>query len=368
MLRLAKLLILLGVLLVFIGAVGFGFLFILSGGDPMGYVRTTYLRLTLASRQEELQRSAGTNSTQQPFTISPGDTPTVIARTLSDNGLILDVNLFLDYLVVEDLDQDLQTGTFFLNSTMTIPEIVNTLIDRSQTAIVFNVVPGMRLEEIAELVDQTPRLPFSGVEFLALVDTGAQIDPALAELLGIPAGASLEGFLYPDSYLLPPDVTALQLRETLLQGFLNAVGEQLFVDAAQENLTMRQAVTLASIIEREAVWDDEHPLIASVYRNRLAINMTLDADPTVQYALDGSRGTWWPNITQDDYRSVIAPHNTYINYGLPPSPIANPSVSAIRAAIHPADTDYLFFRARCDGSSYHTFSENYEEHLTNGCS
>jgi UPF0755 protein len=106
-------------------------------------------------------------------------------------------------------------------------------------------------------------------------------------------------------------------------------------------------VTLASIVEKEAVHPDEYPLIASVYRNRLTLGMTLDADPTVQYALSGQRGTWWPPLTADDYRNILSDYNTYINYGLPPGPIANPRLAAIRAAVYPAESSYLYFRGAC---------------------
>jgi UPF0755 protein len=115
------------------------------------------------------------------------------------------------------------------------------------------------------------------------------------------------------------------------------------------------------------VWDDEHTLITSVYRNRLDIGMKLDADPTVQYALQGARGRWWPNISPSDYTGVESPYNTYLNFELPPGPIANPSLSAIRAAIYPAESSYIYFRARCDGSNYHRFATTYDEHLANGC-
>ncbi|MEO1289708.1 MAG: endolytic transglycosylase MltG [Chloroflexota bacterium] len=108
-------------------------------------------------------------------------------------------------------------------------------------------------------------------------------------------------------------------------------------------------------------------MIASVYRNRLEIGMNMEADPTVQYGINGTRGEWWVNITVADYRGVNSPYNTYLINGLPPGPIANPSLSAIRGAAYPAQTDFIFFRAKCDGSNYHNFAVAFDEHLANGC-
>ena len=137
----------------------------------------------------------------------------------------------------------------------------------------------------------------------------------------------------------------------------------------KQNLTIYQAVILASIVEREAVQDEEKALIASVYLNRWRIGMKLDADPTVQYAYgyDFTEGTWWKNPLELQDLQFDSPYNTYLYAGLPPAPIANPSLEALQAVAFPAETPYYFFRAKCDGSGYHDFSETLEEHLGNGC-
>jgi UPF0755 protein len=129
-------------------------------------------------------------------------------------------------------------------------------------------------------------------------------------------------------------------------------------------------VTVASIVEREAAVADERPMIASVYLNRLAIGMKLEADPTVQYAMgyQYDTGEWWNlNLTQDDYYAVDSPYNLYLYEGLPPGPIANPGLSSIQAVITPAESPYFYFRAACDGSGRHVFSETFEEHVGNAC-
>lgn len=365
--RLLKGCLFLAVVLVFVAAVAGGFLLILSGGDVVGFVQTTTLRLSLASRQDDLNRPAGPDESAVRFEVSPGDTASVIALNLLAAGLIHDAELFAAYARVERLDRELEAGIYFLNQTQTIPTIAQTLTDSRSSHIVFRVLEGWRLEEVAANIDASRMFGFTGADFLAVTGPGANPDPDFAAQVGLPPGASLEGFLMPDTYQLPPQITAVELRDTLTQAFLERTGPQMIADAARQGYSMYEMVTLASIIEREAVWDDEKSLISSVYRNRLNISMRLEADPTVQYGLHGERGRWWPNITQADYRNVISPYNTYLNDGLPPGPIAMPAMAAIRAAVYPAESSYFYFRAACDGSNYHVFATTYQEHLDNGC-
>ncbi len=156
----------------------------------------------------------------------------------------------------------------------------------------------------------------------------------------------------------------------MLQTFDQQVTDQMKADAQKAGLSLYQVVTLASIVEREAVVADERPLIAGVYLNRLHQSMTMDADPTVQYALASSTPNptnWWPNITVADYQGVISPYNTYRNKGLPPGPIANPGLSSIQAAIYPQASNYLYFRATCTGDGRHKFAQTLAEQQANAC-
>ncbi len=351
----------------FLLAVAAGFLMIVSGGNPADWARTEWLRLSLSQRQAELETPAGANPAEQILTIESGETPGLVARKLATNDLISDAGLFVAYLRVEGLDTQIEAGTYFISQTQTIPQIAQIIIDSSNSNILFRVPEGSRIEEVVALIDSNSRFQFSGAEFLQVAGTGAVIPPELSTRYGIPAGASLEGFLFPDTYVLSPNITAAGLRDELLARFGAAVTPQMIQDASDQGLSVRDAVTVASIIERESVHDDENPMIASVYRNRLSIGMKLDADPTVQYALNRTRGSWWPQITLADYQGVQSPYNTYLRQGLPPGPIANPALAAIEAAIYPAESGYYFFRVRCDGSFYHTFAVTYDEHLANGC-
>lgn len=345
----------------------FGLLLLLAlTGNPVDFVQKSFLRISLNQRQAELNRPVGTDSRPQRFSIQLGETPNSVAHNLLNQALISDAQLFVDYLRLEDLDTELEAGTYFLNQTQTIPQIARILINSRNSSLSFTLLDGWRLEEIATAIDNNGLFGFSGADFLSLVAQGALIPADFAAQMGIPAGASLEGFLYPDTYVLPPEISATALRDTLLQQFQTQVSP-LLASAQAQGFTMYQVVNLASIIEREAIHPEEHAMIASVYRNRLNIGMLLQADPTIQYALNGSRGAWWTPLTLADYQNVISPYNTYLNYGLPPSPIATPSLSAIQAALFPTQSNYYYFRAKCDGSGYHNFAVTYEEHLAYGC-
>jgi UPF0755 protein len=137
----------------------------------------------------------------------------------------------------------------------------------------------------------------------------------------------------------------------------------------QQGLSLFQAVTLASIVQREAIVEDEMPLIASVFLNRLKAGMKLESDPTVQYALgyQEESGKWWKSPLSLDELKVDSPYNTYLYSNLPPGPIANPGLNALKAVAFPAQTPYYYFRAACDGSGKHTFAETFEEHQLNAC-
>jgi len=342
-------------------------LFALSGGDPIGYARTTILRLQLAGREADLNRAISDDDTPVRFRINVGDTPRMIADNLVASGLIADADLFVDFVRVEGIDTQLEAGTYFLSRAETLREIAYALTDSRSGQFAFRILEGWRLEEIAAIIDQTPYFAFTGQDFLNAAGPGAQVDPAFSAYVGLPLGASLEGYMFPNTYTLPSEITPEGLVSLLTSEFAAQVTPDLAAEAASQGLSLHQVVTLAAIVQREAVHPDEQPMIASVYRNRLAIGMKLDADPTVQYAIGWRDGRWWPRITQADYVTAVSPYNTYLNTGYPPGPIASPGLSAIRAVIFPQESRYLFFQAECSGSGYHVFAYTYEEHLTNSC-
>jgi len=302
------------------------------------------------------------NGLEQTFTVGAGESVDSIASHLEVVGLVRDAEAFRAYLIYSGLDTTLQSGEYRLSAAMSAIEIARELQDATPEQVTFVILSGWRMEEIAASLP-TSGLTVSPEEFLTVARSS---QPDYDFLAG---ADSTEGFLFPDSYIVPRAVTA----DELVNGFIRNFALRLTPDIEnrweQQGLTVYQAVTLASLVEREAVQDDEKPLIASVYINRLKIGMKLDADPTVQYALGYSplQQSWWTSpLTLIDLQ-VNSPYNTYLNPGLPPSPIANPSLDALRAVAYPEETNFLFFRAKCDRSGSHVFSESFEEHLSNSC-
>lgn len=342
-------------------------LFVVSGGSPVRYLQTQLLRLNLDARQGELNQPYSADTTPRRLEVASGSTPGQIAAQLAEQNLIRDSDLFLQYVQLEGIDTRLQASTYFLSQSQSIVQIAQALTDPRSTQFPFRILPGQRIEEVAALIDRSGYFPFSGSQFLTLVQSGANVPADFVTYVGLPTGASLEGFLFPTDYTLPAAITPELLRDTLLDEFQSQVNSSVRAAAQAQGLSLYEAVTLASIIQREAVHADEHPMIASVYRNRLRVDMNLDADPTVQYARGFTDGSWWANITIADYRDTISPYNTYLNPGLPPGPIASPGLNAIEAAISPATSDFFYFRAECNGNGYHRFARTFEEHLANGC-
>jgi hypothetical protein len=202
---------------------------------------------------------------------------------------------------------------------------------------------GWRLEQIAAAVDAVP-VSFSGADFIATVAAGAPA-PSLPILSSRPAGKSLEGFMFPGSYSLENATSAVQFRDMMLNAFAANVSGQVQADAAARGLTFWEAVVLASIIQKESGAPSEQALIGSVFHNRLSQNKGLAATVTIQYAI-GVPGNWWPRVRSVNVKS---PYNTYIYAGLPPGPISNTTLSAIMAAVYPAQTNYLYFSGKCGG-------------------
>ena len=302
------------------------------------------------------------NGSEQSFTVAEGESVNSIASHLEVAELIRSANAFRAYLIYSGLDTTIQSGEYKLSPAMSAIEVARKLQDATPTEVTFVILPGWRMEEIAASLT-TSGLTFSPEEFLTTARTAHHDYDFLGN------ATTTEGFLFPDSYIVPRGVDANTFVNGLLRNFALHLSPDMTNEFKRKGLTVYQAVTLASIVEREAVHDEEKPLIASVYLNRFKINMKLDADPTVQYALGFSplNQSWWTSPLSLIDLQVNSPYNTYLNAGLPPTPISNPSLNALRAVAFPTDTKYLYFRAKCDGSGYHDFSETFDEHLKNGC-
>jgi UPF0755 protein len=237
------------------------------------------------------------------------------------------------------------------------------------TAVRVIAIPeGLRLEEVGAILERRGVIRASDFMLAASVFNGGQgVDPLL--LGARQPGASLEGYLYPATYSfgrsVRPEDVVLMMVKALSERFTPA----LRAEAQAKGLSVQDVLTMASIIEREAGHADDKPLIASVFHNRIKAGMPLQADPTVQYALIPPGGApqtgsfWKPDLSADDLK-LPSPYNTYIRPGLPPTPIASPSMESILAVIRPATTDYLYFLSKpTDGSL--VLSRTFEEHERN---
>lgn len=301
------------------------------------------------------------NGTEQNFTVTQGESILSIANRLQESNLISNADAFFDYVVYTGIDLTIQSGEFTLSPAQSIIDIAQALQKFSPTDATLVILAGWRIEEIAA------SLPTSGL----VIDPATFISSASnpPEVLSFASPITMEGFFYPDTYTIPRETTIDELLEIIGRNFTTHITADMQNAFTNRGLTLYQAVTLASIVQREAVHIEEAPQIASVYLNRLAINMKLDADPTVQYALGYQLDTnsWWKSPLSLDDLQIVSPYNTYQNLGLPPTPISNPSLEALMAVAFPESTPYYFFRAACDGSGYHVYSVTLEEQIANAC-
>lgn len=337
-------------------------------GAPANHIslqQRLYLSLQLILHEKSLTSPLNADASPQMFQIELGEATADVIRRLEQEGLIQDSDALRTYLIYKGLDTTLQAGVYTLSPSQTPVEIAYALQDATPTMVRFRILPGWRIEEIAQA------LPTSGIaiapdDFLII----ARSNPAGGYLpYELPTHANMEGFLFPDIYQFRRDVPAQEFFSSILNNFDRNLSPDISKGFERQGLDIYRAVTLASIVQREAVVEDEMPLIASVFLNRLKINMNLDSDPTVQYAIgyNSNQKTWWTNPLSSQDLNTNSPYNTYRNTGLPPGPICNPGLSALQAVAFPAQTPYYYFRAKCDGSGRHVFAETYQEHLNNGC-
>lgn len=331
----------------------------------IGRAKTIAYSALMLLQSRDLTKPVDPSGAARPFHISSGEsTPSVVGR-LWDEGFISNPTAFSTFLRYSGLDTSLQAGDYQISPAMSPIAIAHALQNATPAQVTFHVLPGWRLEEIAA------SLPTSGLnitpdEFMS----AARSHPKGYSFVDkLPESASLEGFLFPGSYVFDRKANADQIIRSMLDAFDTQVTPEIRQGFKHQGLSLYQAVTLASMVQREAMVTNEMPLIASVFLNRLAAGMKLDSDPTVQYALgfNSQKNTWWTNPLSLEDLKVDSPYNTYQNDGLPPGPISNPSLSALKAVAFPAQTPYYYFRATCDGSGKHSFSETFQEHLQNSC-
>jgi UPF0755 protein len=330
--------------------------------DPM-------LSVYLENNRAALDQPFDADGEPRQFVVEPGMTARAIAQKLLQEGLIGDVQLFEAYVRINGFAQRLEAGTFSLSPRMTMVEIVSALQNAQAQGTRITIPEGWRLEQTADYLTESELL--DGAAYRQLAEVGDFDLERYPFLTTRPAGTTLEGYLFPSTYQIPADDP--QARD-LVERQLGSFGAQvmpLYEEARTEgatNLDLYAVLTVASIVEREAVVPSERPAIAAVYLNRLAIGMKLDADPTVQYAMGYQPDTnqWWKTpVSLAEYSSVNSPYNTYLYPGIPPGPIASPGLDSIHAVLYPDEHNYIFFVAVPDGSGAHVFAETWDEHLIN---
>lgn len=319
----------------------------------------------------EITLPASDSNIAQPFVVASGENLAVISNNLQSEGLIRRAILFRWLTNRRDAAGELYPGTYFFSPNMTM----NQMLDAMQVApkgefeaVRFTVPEGLRLEEIADIVAATEVVTADG--FLAVARNGAAFKASYPFLESLPDGASLEGFLFPDTYDIFVTATSEEIIAKMLDNFAVKYAEAT-QSPATEGRTPFEIVTMASIVQREASNNEEMPLVAAAFWNRLKpefAGQQLGADPTVQYIL-GQPGDWWPkldNLTVEEINAANSPYNTRINPGLTPGPISAPGLSALKASAAPADEDVTYFVTKCVPAGErptHNFTNSYDEFL-----
>ena len=279
--------------------------------------------------------------------IPKGSTFPEIEKVLAEKGALRYPLAFRILVIGTMTGTKLQHGEYALPAPPSAIELWRKLVSGDVAKYQVTIPGGSTLADIAETLGTLELANPS--EFLP-----AATSPTLTSQMGIP-GTTLEGYLFPDTYIMVKDMTPEEILGVMVRRFRRKFTPEMAGKAEKDGFTLHQIVTIASIIEKEAGLDQEKPLVSQVIRKRLSIDMPLQMDPTVIYGLRKFGG----NLTRKDLRTPT-PYNTYRNQGLPPGPICNPGLSSLVAAVEPAGTDYLYFVSRNDGS--HQFSRTLREH------
>jgi UPF0755 protein len=335
----------------------------------------------------KLTDPASADTSQVAFVVNQGESASVIAARLQDEGFLLDRRSFIILATEQNLTQHIAAGSFILRKSMTPQAVVDSLLKPEQIHYVeIALRTGLRLEQITAKLETIDGLTMDPADFYELAKhPTAKLLTDYPWLKGVlPPGASLEGFLWPGTYQVLPDTTAEELVRDMLDGFHNAIGDRMTVPDSRGR-DFLEILTLASMVEREAVIDTERATIAGVFENRLhklrGIAPVLASDPTVFYAVDTlaladldftawKQYAFW-TVPDQPLNTITLPadllgYQTYTQAGLPPGPICTPTIASIDAALEPdTKSGYLFFLAKGDGSNTHAFAKTKAEHDAN---
>ncbi|MBS1241351.1 MAG: aminodeoxychorismate lyase [Gemmatimonadetes bacterium] len=287
-------------------------------------------------------------------TIPSGATFRAVADSLDAHGLLRWRPWFVAVARVGRFDRAIKPGIYDFAPGTSALTLLRTLRNGDFAVIKLTVPEGRTVLDIAALAEERLAIPKDSL-------LAAARDTTLLRQHGISA-SSAEGYLAPETYLAPAHGSARDLVGLMLDQFETSWDPSWTSRLDSLGMTRHQAVTLASIVEGEAQVDEERPVIAAVYLNRLRIGMALQADPTVQYAIQLATGARKPRLLNVDY-AFPSSYNTYLNPGLPPGPVGNPGRKSIEAVLYPENVPYLYFVA--SGGGRHSFSRTYDEHLHN---
>ena len=282
-----------------------------------------------------------------PFIIDRGMGMPTVADSLLAKGLISDKEVFLLWLTTLNKDRSIKAGYYEIPLGLTNAQLISFLSKAPPKEMRVTLIEGWRIEEIARQLHHS--LNIDAEKFIRIVN-----DSSFVRGLNI-SEKNLEGYLLPDTYLFYWGVDEKKIAEFLVSRCMEIFTPRVMARLDSMKMDVQNILTLASIIEGEAIYDDEREIISSVYHNRLKRRIKLQADPTIQYILKGP-----PRRLLFDDLKLDSPYNTYKYYGLPPGPISNPGKKSILAAIYPAKTKYIYFVAVGDGR--HTFSQTAAEH------
>ena len=337
---------------------------------------------------QKLSTPAGDDPSPIKFVVSDGESASQVAQQLADQGLITEPLVFEYLTITGGQTQQIQAGTYLLNLQMTPSDIVGVLAQSPPTDIRVTLAlrTGLRLEQITAYLETRPlRKEVAGEFYQLATNPTADLRADYPFLATLPQGRSLEGYLGAGTFAVDPDVTGEQIVRLLLDTWDKQIGQTALADAAARKLDFYQVLTLASIVEMEVAVDEERPLVAGVYTNRLDpkkwSTRLLNADPTVIYANDTMQlrtlpfdqwrlySFWEPlkvALAGLQVPSDLQSYQTYVTPGLPDGPIATPTLASIEAAIAPdTSTGYLYFVAKNDGSRTHAFARTYAQHQAN---
>jgi len=280
----------------------------------------------------------------QSFVIAKGQGTISIGNKLSEAGLIRNPLIFRLVVRQQGLSSQLQSGTFELSPTMSVLQIAQVLTQGTEDLWI-TVLEGWRTEEIAGMLSRQELPLFDEVEFMKLAKPS-------------------EGYLFPDTYLVPKQSTAAQLYQLLTTTFDRKIEKGLAVQLNASQRSMADVITMASLVQREAQSEEDMRHVAGILWNRYDINMPLQVDATLQYVAitKAESGKWWTPPSAAD-KAIVSPYNTYLNTGLPPYPIANPGLTAVKAAAEPIVTEDLFYIHDRQGLIH--YATTYEQHQKN---